>query len=260
MMVDDPEAHALLSSDRLTGYRIKSAMNSDRELLGRYMHNIAISQAIYPYLHAVEVLLRNRIFAAVEQDQPIDRDRPDLYNEFPCWLDATRTILIENHQAEVTKAKRAVDKDLLRRFPGRQGRARHLRTPGRLVAKLPFSFWVFLFDSEYIGHGRGQRGILWPRYAETIFPNRASAGIVGVQKMMRRLLVVRNRVMHYERIAPWEDYNNTALRPEHVRDDVLQLLQWMSPRAATTLRDHGPSDYYVGPAFGRYLRLHAARP
>lgn len=146
------------------------------------------------------------------------------------------------------------------RFRSRQSRGSHLLTPGRLVAKLPFSFWVFLFDNEYIGNGRGQMGILWPRYSAAVFPNRERSGIVDVQKTLRRLLVVRNRVMHYERIAPWDDYSDTALHPQHVRDDILQLLGWMSPRAATTLREHGPPDYYLEPAFGRYLRLFACRP
>lgn len=221
---DDPEANALLSRDRLAGYRVKASRNTDRDLLGRYMQNVAVSQALYPYLHAVEVVLRNRIFAAVAQDHQIDPDRLDLYSTFPCWLDATPAILTQDHQAEVAKAKRDVQKDLRRRFGDRQGQGRHLLTPGRLVAKLPFSFWVYLFDPEYIGHGRGQPGILWPRYSAAVFPNRSSPKIVDVQRTLRRLLVVRNRVMHYERIAPWDDYNNTALRPEQVRDDILELL------------------------------------
>lgn len=260
MMTDDPEANALLSRDRLAGYHVSSDRNTDRDLLGRYMHNVAVSQALYPYLHAAEVVLRNRIFAAVAQDHPIDRDRRDLYDEFPCWLDATPGILTQDHQAAVASAKRDVQKDLRRRFSGRQSRAPHLLTPGRLVAKLPFSFWVFLFDPEYVGHGRGQPGILWPRYSAAVFPNREKPWIADVQRMMRRLLVVRNRVMHYERITPWADYSNTALDPGHVREDILQLLRWMSPRAATTLHDHGPPDYFLEPAYGRYLRLFACHP
>jgi hypothetical protein len=257
MQPHDPEANDLLSRDRLAGYHVKSGRNTDRDLLGRYMHNVAVSHTLYPYLHAIEVVLRNKIFAAVDRDHPIDRARPDLYNEFPCWLDATSTILTPDHQVEVTKAKNGVKKDLRRRFSGRKSQDRHLLTPGRLVAKLPFSFWVFLFDPDYIGGGRGQLGILWPRYSAIVFPNRKKAGIIDVQKTLRRLLVVRNRVMHYERITPWDAYWNTALRPEQVRDDILELLEWMSSRAATTLREHGPPDYYLEPAFGRYLRIFA---
>ncbi|MBB4636481.1 hypothetical protein [Longimicrobium terrae] len=253
------EALALLSTDRLGGYYVRSGPNTDRDLLGRYLRNVAVSQALYPYLHAVEVVLRNRINEAVARDHPIDRDRPDLYNEFPCWLDATSTILIPNHQQEVEAAKRSVMRDLRRRFGDRDGRARHRFTPGRLVAKLPFSFWVYLFDPEYVGGGRGQPGILWPRYSAEVFTNRTGAGVVDVRKTLRRLLVVRNRVMHYERITPWDDYSNTALRPEQVRDDSLELLEWMSDRAAAVLRDHGPPDYYFEPVFGRYLRRCAGR-
>jgi hypothetical protein len=260
MQPNDAEANDLLSPDRLAGFSLKSGRNTDRDLLGRYLHNVAVSQALYPYLHAIEVVLRNRIFAAVAHDNPIDPDRLDLYADFPCWLDATAQVLTDNHKAEVDKAKRDVQKDLRRRFGDQRGQDRKLLTPGRLVAKLPFSFWVFLFDAEYVGRGRGQPGVLWPRYSASVFPHRSNPGIVDVQKTLRRLLVVRNRVMNYERIAPWDDYRNTALRPEHIRDDILRLLEWMSPRAATTLREHGPPDYYLEPAFGRYLRLFAARP
>lgn len=236
VQLTDTGSNALLSRDRLAGFSLKSGRNTDRDLLGRYLHNVAVAQALYPYLHAIEVVLRNRIFAVVDQDHPIDPDRLDLYADFPCWLDATAKVLTDDHSAEVQKAKRDVQKDLRRRFGDQRGRDRKLLTPGRLVAKLPFSFWVFLFDPEYLGKGRGQPGILWPRYSALVFPQRTDAGIVDVQKTLRRLLVVRNRVMHYERIAPWDDYRNTALRPDHVRDDILQLLNWMSPRAATTLR------------------------
>ncbi|WP_420126778.1 hypothetical protein [Longimicrobium sp.] len=114
---DDAEANALLSADRLAGYRLKSGRNTDRDLLGRYMQNVAVSQALYPYLHAVEVVLRNRIFAAVAEDQPIHRDRLDLYNDFPCWLDAKLPILIDNHQEVVVNAKQDVQKDLRRALP-----------------------------------------------------------------------------------------------------------------------------------------------
>lgn len=257
----DREAEELLSHDRLQGFRLKAGANTDRDLLGRYLHNVAISMALYPHLHALEVVLRNRIFTAVERDHPIDRDRGDLYRDFPCWLDATPAVLTENHQPEIERAKADVRKDLRRRFgSGRESQNRQMLTPGRLVAKLTFAFWVYLFDSEYIGAGRGQQGILWPRYSRAVFPGRDDPGVVDVRKMLRRLLVVRNRVMHYERIAPWQDYESSALRPERVRDDILQLLEWMSPRAGHTAREYGPDNFYSAPSFGRYLRRFAARP
>lgn len=257
----DKEAEDLLSHDRLQGFRLKAGANTDRDLLGRYLHNVAISMALYPHLHALEVVLRNRIFAAVDRDHPIDRDRRDLYRDFPCWLDATPALLIGNHQPEIERAKADVRKDLRRRFRSdRESQDPKKLTPGRLVAKLTFGFWVYLFDPGYTGAGRGQQGILWPRYSKAVFPGRDDVGVTDVRKMLRRLLVVRNRVMHYERIAPWQDYESSALRPERVRDDILQLLEWMSPRAGQTAREYGPDNFYSGPLFGRFLRRFAARP
>jgi len=255
----DQEAHDLLSTDRLEGFRVRSGRNDDRALLGRYMHNVAISHALYPYLHAAEVILRNRIFSAVARAHAIDRDRPDLYDDFACWLDMTSPILTDSHRKEVKKAKDEVRKDLRRRVGAAASRNRRLLTPGRLVAKLPFSFWVFLFDYEYVGNGRGDLGILWPRFSQAVFPGRTSTGIVDVRKTLRRLHVVRNRVMHYERISPWDESKDTALRPDHVRGDILQLLEWMSPRVADIVRNHAPHDYLTEPAFGRYLRLAACQ-
>lgn len=259
---EDEGAVELLSRDRLDGYHVKTGQNTDRDLLGRYLFNVAVSHALYPYFHALEVILRNRIYAAVAKDHPIDPDRLDLYNDFPCWLDATSSVLIPDHRREVAKAKGDVRKDLRRRLGDRMSQASRFRTPGRLVAKLPFSFWVFLFDTEYLGHGRGDQGLLWPRYTAAVFPGSANVRMSDVQKRVRRLLVVRNRIMHYERIAPWDDWTNghAALRADHVRDDILELLDWMALRASKTLRDHGPLDEFFELSFGRYLRRYACNP
>lgn len=259
---EDREAVEVLSRDRLDGFHLKGGQNTDRDLLARYLANVAVSQALYPYFHAMEVVLRNRIFTAVAADHVIDPDRLDLYNDFPCWLDATPAILTPDHQQEVDKAKTGVRKELLKRHGGNAGQARRFRTPGRLVAKLPFSFWAFLFDKEYIGKGRGDLGTLWPRYAAAVFPGLSHARPVDLQRRVRRLVVVRNRIMHYERIAPWDDWSNghSALRADHVRDDILELLDWMAPRASETLRNYGPMDLLFEAPFGRYLRRNACMP
>ena len=77
-----------------------------------------------------------------------------------------------------------------------------------------------------MGHGRGQLGILWPRYSAAVFPHLPNLRIPEIRKRLRRLHVVRNRIMHFERIAPWDDWtnNNTSLRADHIRDDILELL------------------------------------
>lgn len=262
--ITDQEARDLLSSDRLEGYHLTAAPSSDRELLGRYLQNVAISQNFYPYFHGLEVVLRNRLYAAVAKDHVIDSAALLLYNDFPCWLDATASILLPDHRKIVATAKADVIKDLRRRYGPTKSQAKRMYTPGRLVAKLSMSFWVFLFDSDYVGNGRGDPGVLWPRYFADVFPNRATprgaADIGKIRQRLRRLLVVRNRLMHFERVAPWENYENTVLAPRQVLDDIVDLLDGMSTRAASVITGYGPQDYVLRPSFGRYLRRFASRP
>lgn len=262
--ITDQEARDLLSADRLEGYHLKAAPSSDRELLGRYLHNVAISQNFYPYFHALEVVLRNRIYAAVAKDIDIHAAALHLYNEFPCWLDAATSILTTDHRKSVAIARADVIKDLRRRYGAKMSQAKRLHTPGRLVAKLSLSFWVFLFDSDYVGNGRGDQGVLWPRYFAEVFPNRPTTGgaadIGKIRQRLRRLLVVRNRLMHFERVAPWENYQNRVLAPGQVLDDIVDLLDGMSTRAVSAVTGYGPQDYVLRPSFGRYLRRSASRP
>lgn len=238
--MQDPVIINALSRDRLDGFKVKGGPNWDSRLFGRYLHNLALSNAFYPYFHALEVLLRNRIHSALSVAHNIDPARPDLYLQFPCWLDATSSFLVTDHRGIVAVAKANVIKDLRKRFGPTEAAKRHLYTPGRLVAQLTFSFWVFLFDDEYSSHGRDQ-GILWPRYFPEVFPHKPLGhGVVILRQELRRLLVVRNRIMHFERIAPWSyaSARDGALDPERIRGDVLRLLDWMEPSMSQAMRKH----------------------
>lgn len=64
--------------------------------------------------------------------------------------------------------------------------------------------------------------------------------------------------MHYERIAPWADHEG-ALNPVHIRDDITELVRWMSPRAERALLEHGPLPELFAPAFERYAQWLARR-
>lgn len=255
--MQDPSLITGLSRDRLGGYSVKGGLNSDADLLGRYLLNLAVSNAFYPYFHTLEVVLRNRIYQVVSADNSIDPDRPDLYESFPCWLDSTPTLFVASHQKLIDEAKTGVNKALRKRYGATAGGAKRLRTPGRLVAQLTFSFWVFLFDPEYCGDGRTQ-GMLWPRYIVSVFPHRPlHAGLKHIRKELRRLLVVRNRIMHYERVVPWE-HESTALDPLRIRNDILTLLDWMEPSISRAMREHLWDEPFL-PEYQRHLRWMAHR-
>ncbi|MGV3707346.1 MAG: hypothetical protein ACO1Q7_00795 [Gemmatimonas sp.] len=244
---------AVLSPDRLSGFRTDKGPNQEPHLVGRYLANMAVSQALYPYLHTLEVVLRNRIYAAVSAERPVDPDLPDHYDRFPCWLDATKNILlIDDHRDVVEKAKTEVHKDLRRRWGDARAKKRDLQTPGRLVANLSFAFWVFLFDEEYAATGRGDPGLLWPGHFDAVFPNAPGRfTVTEARRMLRRMLVVRNRVMHYERITPWAD-SKGALDPQRIHRDLIMLINAMSPRAAAALDAYGPPPMFFEESFARY--------
>ena len=135
----------------------------------------------------------------------------------------------------------------------RRASDRVLRTPGRLVAALPLSFWVYMFDTDYSGD-RSAPGLLWPDLLPQVFPHAERPSIKMIRKRLRRLLVVRNRSMHYERIYPYEDGKGVAWDPWDIRSEVLDLLHWMSPRAAAVVERFDRIPEVLHPANERYLR------
>jgi hypothetical protein len=252
----DAEAVEILSRDRLAGYTLDGGPNSDQHLLGRYLYNLAVSEALYPMLHTLEVVLRNRIHEAASLAFPIVPKRRLDYHLFPCWIDARHSPVLKRHRENgVEKAKKAVTRNLRKR--NRNPQDPQLRTPGRLVAELTFAFWVYLFDPEY---GTEQRpGPLWPDLLAPVFPHRHGRVDTGlIRKRLRRILVVRNRVMHYERIVPYSD-NQGHLDPLVIRREILEMTEWMSPRAANALRYHGPFEAVFRPSFARCMQLVARR-
>jgi hypothetical protein len=252
MQGEDPEAVALLSRDRLDGFRDDPG-DSDKILAGRYVLNAAISEALHPLLHALEVILRNRLNEAATARYPVDADLPSEYQDYPSWLDATHGPIASAHRKHVDEAKAKVLKDLRRRYGPGVASARRMRTPGRLVAALPFSFWVYLFDPEYSGT-RGSPGSLWPGLLPQVFPHARGVPFNDIRNRLRRLLVVRNRVMHHERIYPYSDGKGLSWDPDTIRAEILDLLSWMSPRARSMVQHFDRVPEVMDPVALRYVR------
>jgi hypothetical protein len=248
----DPEAVELLSRDRLDGFRDRAG-DTDKDLVGRYLLNAAVAEALHPLLHALEVLLRNRLNEAAAARYPIDPDRLDQYRDYPSWLDATGGPIIASHVLHVEEAKARVLKELRRRYGPRIASARRMRTSGRLVAALPFSFWVYLFDPEYSG-SRNSSGSLWPGLLPHVFPQAQRVPFNEIRSRLRRLLVVRNRVMHYERIYPYLDGKGLSWDPEIIRAEILELLSWMSPRAGRLVQEFDRVPEVMNPVVLRFVR------
>ena len=115
---------ASISSHRLDSYR--QAGQSDFDVIASYLWNMALCEALYPSLQALEVTLRNSIHAAA-----VRRYNSDF------WFDLPGCNLHQSQQNNVDYAKQELQK-----------KNKPLEAP-RIVAELTFGFWTSLLNSYY---------------------------------------------------------------------------------------------------------------
>lgn len=126
-----------LSSDRLDAYRPQEG--DDLAMIATYFWNVALCQALYPSLGALEVAMRNGIHDALRAR--FGRDD---------WYDIEGVLL----PAEVKRVERAKKK--IRDAKRDEIVADHdPATPGRVVASLTFGDWTSLLDAGYGGSPKG---------------------------------------------------------------------------------------------------------
>lgn len=215
------EIERVLSASRLSAYGLPGGDPVDR--VANYLWNIALSDALYTILHALEIALRNGVHAAVA----------GILND-PDWLRSNSPVLLRREVLAVEKA----ENDLVQRG----------RNPdqGRLVAELMFGFWTGLFNRPYEQiFWQGGRAPL-----AAVFPH-APNSFLSRQVVHRRLndiRVLRNRVFHYEPI-----WNRTGLATQH--NAIVETIDWISPPLAVLSRrmDTFPAVHTAG---WKALRAH----
>lgn len=234
--------HALesaASSERWAAHR-NNATDDNCTIASFYAWNVALCEALYPALHAVEITLRNRLYAAGAVHF---KNRVNDYFEVNCWLDAKPRLLLPPQLTYVVGAKDSLRGRLQRKFKNSPKGADLVKahmTPSRLVAELHFGFWTYLFDATYAG-SPSKQGILWPTLLPLVFPlnpaikrHEASRRLVSVRQL-------RNSIFHHEAI-----WDRATLGKEY--DDTVELLSWMSPEAARLLREFSQfPDVYQAP-------------
>lgn len=187
------EIEGILHSERISAYRQDRV--DEKTTLGRYLLNMALSEALYPALQFSEIALRN----AVHREMSV-RCGTD------AWYDTHQARLTYWQQDKVDEAKRTLS-----------GLRKPL-TPGRIVAELNFGFWTGFFNNA---HARTGIGAFLSRSA---FPNAPSSEQVQ-SKLDRRwkdIRDLRNRVFHHERILHWRDLDQR-------HQSILDVIDWMSP-------------------------------
>jgi len=187
------EMEQTLSPERFARYHQWAAGDAQRAL-ELYALNTQISEALYTPMQMLEVALRNRIHAVMEE---VRHDR---------WFEDEKLLALERQRGQVAKAVADVRGDSKE------------ATPGRVVAALTFSFWTSMLSPDYenfwqttlhrIAHREDGKGLRRKDFSGPLTPIR----------------VIRNRIAHHEPIIHW----NLSKHYEAMQ----RLIGWLSPAAA----------------------------
>lgn len=163
-----------ISADRLSNYLVYAGYDKERALR-LYVWNSYVSQCFHLPLQTVEVSIRNTVSGFLSS-----RFCPD-------WPQDERFLDLVPDRRERTK-------EAIRKVIRRVNDDRHLVTTGRIVAGLPFDFWVGLFTGKY-------EHPLWQTTLHKVFPNLPNTSKrKTVHDRLWSIKDLRNRVAHYEPI------------------------------------------------------------
>lgn len=188
------------SLDRIESF-IYSSDDTIDDIIERYQDNIKISQALYPELATLEVILRNSINAALCK------------HISESWLEdeiAKNTLLEENDYNLLISAYNTTKKECLS--------SKKELTSGRVIANLNFGFWTNLCMKKY-------NSKIWNKiyFFKGIFVNYPSKtqAIGVISQKLYAIRKLRNRVFHYEQIFR---YPKKTLK---LYNEILELLSYL---------------------------------
>jgi hypothetical protein len=185
----------LLSEARLAAYA-----GDDGDLptcLRRHERNMRLCQALYPLLHLLEVVLRNRVSDGIEALCGSDwLGEGDLRHSARCADEIRRT------QAAVGARKPGFARD-------------------DLIAAMGLGFWCALHGPHYEEPAACGRPP-FPRLIRLAYPSlpKSLHSRKRLKSGLERLRRLRNRVFHHERILHWRDLDEQV-------DLAIDFLGWM---------------------------------
>lgn len=207
-----------LSIDRLKSYELLCPSKKESDIIGAYHWNLLVCQQLYPFIHSVEIALRNAIHEAATNK---------FGTEF--WFDI---VVVDG------KSKAIIDdtrKDLDRRLG--------TVTASDLVAALTFGFWVTLIKQKvYADQYNVNR--LWPDLIPIVFPQyaRGNDERKNISKRFDEIKLIRNRLFHHEPIWKFKKAKSPQECIAELRskfNDIFKAIGWISSSKRNCLREFG---------------------
>jgi hypothetical protein len=206
-----------LSPERLQGYLAVCDGNLDRAL-ELYLWNSTVSAAISESLGHLEIGVRNALSRQLTL-------RHNNLGRSGTWLDDPADELTLRARTDILDARSRV-----------AGKGKSLTHP-QIVSELSFGFWRYLISKRNLK--------LWPDLAGG-FPNAPNRSLKTVEDPLIRLLDLRNRIAHHQRI--WNLHLEARIR------DLEDLLGYIDAdfRDWVLLHSRVPSQLAARPPHNRH--------
>ncbi|GEM_PF-1185884 len=209
----------LFSTQRLSRYCLPGQSDVDAQCFINYLSGVKRAESLYFALHLIEVTLRNAIYYAYKKHHASQ----DFFYLHHTHIRDKYLKRKEFHSRECWKMLCGARAALVRR-----NEPIH---EGKLIAELNFGFWTKLMEGKHQNYDTMWRKIFFDVFS--YHPQRnASVSIhrlkQDVWQKFERIRKLRNRVFHYEPIAP--------LAPDERYREIEEILGWIDNDLPSLLR------------------------
>ncbi|WP_426729201.1 Abi family protein [Klebsiella pasteurii] len=249
-----------ISAGRLNIYTDVLKLKPGEEL-GGYNWNKAVSAAMQPLMHCLEVTLRNAIDYSIRHARLPGaaghwRTDTNWIFDLPRYI-GDKTWIRQNkryktdargqklmHHGKPVYDRTAWEEDCIRKVSKRIRAAGKAPTAERVISGLDFGFWTNFLTKNY--NEPRNRSLLWPQLLPSVFPG-APAGTPRhvLEKKFTRIRDLRNRLAHHEAVWKFQEEDPVTGAPDYNRPvyglqaslqllrrawkDMLEALSWLSP-------------------------------
>lgn len=212
--------HRTVTVERLQRY-LAATQNDFSRAIELYEMNIQLSSILYGILHGLEISMRNAANFALSTsygtpfwyDKPPfpDFGKPGAGSEGPHWHGHAPLTRYWRGEVETAKSKPGVGNN-----------------PGKVIAELPFGFWVDLLRSQ------NHRSLWVDKKLNKAFPHaRRDRG--QIHRRLKAIQRLRNRISHHERVLTSANavyYGDGYLTLE----EIMECVNWICPLTGQWLR------------------------
>lgn len=211
----------LYSNSRILKY-YKATGKNPSKAIKLYNANLKISQAFYPLLGCLEVILRNQLHYALAKS----------FNDSN-WIINQKTGFMIHPSLTYKNQKKKTVKNyyLLNNVQDAEKnltKKRVVLTPGRIIAEQTLGFWTSMYDKTHYTILKGIPGSIFRKLP-------TGYGRKEISKALKDIRDLRNRISHCEPIC-FVNGKCDFSYVENTHKTIIDFLSWIDPDIPTSLR------------------------